>query len=74
MSTGLQERENGKLNPWCRVVSELQLTVPPHSAAGISFMLLVSRQGKVRLAKWFTTMSSKAKSQSAPSVLAVVGG
>jgi len=26
-------------------------------------MLLVSRQGKVRLAKWFTTMSTKAKSK-----------
>lgn len=28
-----------------------------------SFMLLISRQGKVRLAKWFTTMSSKSKSK-----------
>jgi len=29
----------------------------------INYVLLVSRQGKVRLAKWFTTMSPKAKSK-----------
>ncbi|KAF8898500.1 AP complex, mu/sigma subunit [Infundibulicybe gibba] len=29
----------------------------------INYLLLVSRQGKLRLAKWFTTMSSKAKAK-----------
>ncbi|PWZ03858.1 putative APS1-AP-1 complex subunit, partial [Testicularia cyperi] len=29
----------------------------------INWILLISRQGKVRLAKWFTTMSPKAKSK-----------
>ncbi|OJT04158.1 AP-1 complex subunit sigma-1 [Trametes pubescens] len=29
----------------------------------INYMLLVSRQGKVRLSKWFTTMSQKAKAK-----------
>ncbi|KAI0771595.1 Adaptor protein complex sigma subunit [Trametes elegans] len=29
----------------------------------INYMLLVSRQGKVRLAKWYTTMSQKAKAK-----------
>ncbi|KAI0723274.1 Adaptor protein complex sigma subunit [Earliella scabrosa] len=29
----------------------------------INYMLLVSRQGKVRLAKWFQTMSQKAKAK-----------
>ena len=30
-------------------------------ASQINWILLISRQGKVRLAKWFTTMSPKAK-------------
>lgn len=30
---------------------------------GLSFVLLISRQGKVRQAKWFSTMSSKNKSK-----------
>ncbi|PWN38320.1 putative APS1-AP-1 complex subunit [Meira miltonrushii] len=30
---------------------------------GLNWVLLISRQGKVRLAKWFTTMSPKAKSK-----------
>ncbi|KAK4702278.1 hypothetical protein P7C70_g3952, partial [Phenoliferia sp. Uapishka_3] len=30
---------------------------------GMSFVLLISRQGKVRQAKWFSTMSSKNKSK-----------
>ncbi|PWN94064.1 putative APS1-AP-1 complex subunit [Acaromyces ingoldii] len=30
---------------------------------GVNWILLISRQGKVRLAKWFTTMSPKAKSK-----------
>lgn len=34
------------------------LSVSPHQ---INWILLISRQGKVRLAKWFTTMSPKAK-------------
>ncbi|KAJ6519579.1 AP complex, mu/sigma subunit [Mycena sanguinolenta] len=29
----------------------------------IRYILLISRQGKLRLAKWFTTMNSKAKSR-----------
>ncbi|EJF61208.1 Adaptor protein complex sigma subunit [Dichomitus squalens] len=29
----------------------------------INYMLLVSRQGKVRLSKWYTTMSQKAKAK-----------
>ncbi|KAK0517682.1 AP-1 adaptor complex sigma subunit Aps1, partial [Tilletia horrida] len=29
----------------------------------INWILLISRQGKVRLAKWFSTMSPKAKSK-----------
>ncbi|GJN93429.1 hypothetical protein Rhopal_006484-T1 [Rhodotorula paludigena] len=31
--------------------------------ASVSFLLLISRQGKVRLAKWFTTLSTRAKSK-----------
>ncbi|GAA5823952.1 hypothetical protein JCM10212_001056 [Sporobolomyces blumeae] len=30
---------------------------------GVSFVLLISRQGKVRLAKWFTTMSTRNKTK-----------
>ncbi|GAA5836396.1 hypothetical protein JCM3775_003154 [Rhodotorula graminis] len=30
---------------------------------GVSFLLLISRQGKVRLAKWYTTMSPRNKSK-----------
>ncbi|GAA5865298.1 hypothetical protein JCM8547_005048 [Rhodosporidiobolus lusitaniae] len=30
---------------------------------GVSFLLLISRQGKVRLAKWYTTMSTRAKTK-----------
>ncbi|GAA5953316.1 hypothetical protein JCM10213_000696 [Rhodosporidiobolus nylandii] len=30
---------------------------------GVSFLLLISRQGKVRLAKWYTTMSTRNKSK-----------
>jgi hypothetical protein len=29
----------------------------------IKYILLISRQGKLRLAKWFLTMTSKAKSR-----------
>ncbi|KAE8228171.1 hypothetical protein CF326_g6906, partial [Tilletia indica] len=29
----------------------------------INWILLISRQGKVRLAKWFSTMSPKSKSK-----------
>lgn len=32
-------------------------------AVQVNWILLISRQGKVRLAKWFTTMSPKAKSK-----------
>lgn len=65
MSTGLQERDNGLFSPPpLTPVAGSELT-GRRRVVGISFMLLVSRQGKVRLAKWFTTMSSRAKSQSA---------
>ncbi|GAA5933925.1 Aps1p [Sporobolomyces koalae] len=30
---------------------------------GVSFVLLISRQGKVRLAKWYTTMSTRNKTK-----------
>ncbi|GAA6026282.1 hypothetical protein JCM10207_009308 [Rhodosporidiobolus poonsookiae] len=30
---------------------------------GVSFLLLISRQGKVRLAKWYTTMSTRNKTK-----------
>ncbi|GAA5973575.1 hypothetical protein JCM8115_005748 [Rhodotorula mucilaginosa] len=30
---------------------------------GLSFFLLISRQGKVRLAKWYTTMSPRSKAK-----------
>ncbi|SCZ94949.1 BZ3500_MvSof-1268-A1-R1_Chr11-3g03501 [Microbotryum saponariae] len=30
---------------------------------GISFLLLISRQGRVRLAKWYTTMSTRNKNK-----------
>ncbi|GAA5946552.1 hypothetical protein JCM21900_005921 [Sporobolomyces salmonicolor] len=30
---------------------------------GVSFILLISRQGKVRLAKWYTTMSTRNKTK-----------
>ena len=33
----------------------------PSLHAGVSFLLLISRQGKVRLAKWYTTMSPRNK-------------
>lgn len=36
----------------------------PLPLAGVSFILLISRQGKVRLAKWYTTMSTRNKSTS----------
>lgn len=68
LSTGLQERDNGTHTPACPLLCAVRAVVDPPrlDLLGISFMLLVSRQGKVRLAKWFTTMSSRAKSQSLP--------
>ncbi|KAF9579068.1 AP-1 adaptor complex sigma subunit Aps1 [Lunasporangiospora selenospora] len=40
----------------------------------INFVLLVSRQGKTRLAKWFTTMSPKEKSKIIKDVTQIVLG
>ncbi|PWW72170.1 Adaptor protein complex sigma subunit [Tuber magnatum] len=38
----------------------------------IRYLILLSRQGKVRLAKWFTTLSSKDKSKTIKDVIQLV--
>ncbi|EFP93196.2 uncharacterized protein PGTG_19435 [Puccinia graminis f. sp. tritici CRL 75-36-700-3] len=48
--------------------TSLQVREDPHRFVhrlemALSYVLLVSRQGKVRLAKWFTTMSPKTKAK-----------
>ncbi|KAF9328279.1 AP-1 adaptor complex sigma subunit Aps1 [Linnemannia elongata] len=43
---------------------EARVSVHPHlTTQYINYVLLVSRQGKTRLAKWFTTMSPKEKTK-----------
>ncbi|KAI0750714.1 Adaptor protein complex sigma subunit [Daedaleopsis nitida] len=44
-------------------ISQPLLTVSAAPSVMINYMLLVSRQGKVRLAKWYQTMSQKAKAK-----------
>ncbi|KAB8236097.1 AP-1 complex subunit sigma, partial [Aspergillus alliaceus] len=46
------------------VASSLPITIQitPHTMA-INYLILLSRQGKVRLAKWFTTLSPKEKAK-----------
>ncbi|KAG0635328.1 AP complex, mu/sigma subunit [Tuber brumale] len=39
---------------------------------GFRYLILLSRQGKVRLAKWFTTLSSKDKSKTIKDVIQLV--
>lgn len=51
-----------------REYSIVQLLLNPSSLhvltlAQINWILLISRQGKVRLAKWFTTLGPKAKAK-----------
>ena len=63
MSSGLQERDNGKSLPSPSLAHLSPLSSHFVSLnTGVSFVLLISRQGKVRLAKWYTTMSTRNKS------------
>jgi AP-1 complex subunit sigma 1/2 len=43
-----------------------------HLIAQIRFVLLLSRQGKVRLAKWYTTISQKERAKIIKEVTALV--
>ena len=53
----------GRPFPYTHLQSLVYNTCFASAAQGIRFVLLLSRQGKVRLAKWYTTYTQKERSK-----------